>query len=238
MAEGWARTFYNSRDWQKTREAVLARDNHLCQRCLKQDILTPANTVHHITELEQAPDRGLDIDNLETICPACHNLVHPNKGFGHKEFKKQINVVLGYPGAGKKEYVRSRMGDYDIILDADILTAAITQREIHDRTGSGEYAFWLANDMMSRTIKDIRAKGYVFDTCWIIRTRPNDEEYHALRAARTKFYWMDASREVCLERLKAQGREDAAEAFDRCDEFMREYGARVTRIPPGRFSGE
>ena len=226
------KAFYNSATWQRIREAVLARDNHLCQNCLRQGILTPANVVHHIKKLEDAPNKALDMDNLETICTACHNLVHPDKGFGYKDLRKRINVILGYPGAGKTTYVKNQMGEYDIMLDADILTAAITQREVHDQAGSGEHAFWMANDMMSRAIRDVRTKGYVFDTLWIVRTRPSDEEYHALRAARARLYWLDVNREVCLKRLVTQGREDAAAAFARCDEFMRRYGARVVRIPP------
>jgi 5-methylcytosine-specific restriction protein A len=226
------KAFYNSASWALTRKAVLARDKHLCQTCLQKGILTPASTVHHKVPIEDAPEKALDMDNLETICRACHNLVHPEKSFGYKDLRKRIIVILGYPGAGKTTYVKQRMGDYDIILDVDILTAAITQREVHDRTGSGEHAFWMASDMVSRVIRDVRAKGYVFDTLWIIRTRLSDEEYHALRAARARLYWIDASREVCMERLRAQGREDAAEAFDKCNEFMRRYGAKISRIPP------
>ena len=230
--EAGRRAFYKSQAWGLTRKAVLARDKHLCQRCLHKGILTTTNTVHHITPLEDAPDKALDTDNLESICPACHNLVHPTKGFGNKDLRRRIVAVLGYPAAGKTTYVRSRMGEYDIVLDTDILTAAITQRDIHDQLGGGRNAFWMASDIVTHIIKTVRAKGYAFDTLWVIRTRLSDEEFHALRAARARLYWLDVDRETCAERLKAQGREDVAEAFDKCDKFMREYGRRIERIKP------
>lgn len=230
--EAGRRAFYKSQAWAFTRKAVLARDKHLCQRCLRKGILTTTNTVHHITPLEDAPDKALDTDNLESICPACHNLVHPTKGFGNKDLRRRIVAVLGYPAAGKTTYVRSRMGEYDIVLDTDILTAAITQRDIHDQSGGGRNAFWMASDIVTHIIKTVRAKGYAFDTLWVIRTRLSDEEFHALRAARARLYWLDVDRETCAERLKAQGREDVAEAFDKCDKFMREYGRRIERIEP------
>lgn len=230
MTDQERKAFYHSQAWLRTREAVLARDNHLCQRCLRQGYVTPANTVHHIEELEEAPERALDIDNLESVCPACHNLLHPGKGFGHKDLRKRIVVVLGYPASGKTTYVSRMMGEHDIVLDLDRLVSAMTGREPHDRAGSGMYAVAIADDLMSHVIRDVRAKGYVFDTLWIVRTRLSDEEFHALRAARARLYWLDVDRETCAERLKAQGREDVAEAFDKCDEFMREHGQRIERV--------
>ncbi|MED1786498.1 HNH endonuclease signature motif containing protein [Brevibacillus laterosporus] len=87
--------FYNSVAWKKCRAFVLLRDNCLCQQCLKKKKLTQANTVHHIVALEEAPDLALDPDNLESICPSCHNKEHPEKGSRktRKSKKKQIRVI-------------------------------------------------------------------------------------------------------------------------------------------------
>ncbi|GAB5880318.1 hypothetical protein JMUB7530_27730 [Staphylococcus aureus] len=40
--------FYHSKAWKKLREIALDRDNYLCQMCLREDIVTDANIVHHI----------------------------------------------------------------------------------------------------------------------------------------------------------------------------------------------
>lgn len=74
-----AAEFYHSPAWIATRQAVLARDHYLCQRCLKQGRITPADTVHHIVELREDWSRRLDMTNLVSLCAACHNAVHGRK---------------------------------------------------------------------------------------------------------------------------------------------------------------
>lgn len=71
-----AKRFYGSAAWRRARDAVLIRDNGLCQPCLRRKRITPANTVHHKDPLRKAWDKALDLDNLEAICPACHNREH------------------------------------------------------------------------------------------------------------------------------------------------------------------
>jgi len=68
---------------------VLVRDHYLCQSCKRNGRLTVANTVHHIKELKNHPELALDMDNLETICPTCHNREHPEKGMREREQKKK-----------------------------------------------------------------------------------------------------------------------------------------------------
>lgn len=88
-----ARAFYKSKAWKQCREVVLQRDHHLCQPCLKMQRVTAANTVHHIKPLEEHPELALDIDNLESICPSCHNKEHPEKG-SNKEVPQRRSVVV------------------------------------------------------------------------------------------------------------------------------------------------
>ncbi|MBA4543843.1 HNH endonuclease [Thermoactinomyces daqus] len=90
-----AKPFYQSRAWQRCRAAVLARDNHLCQVCLKKGRLTPANTVHHIEHLTDNPSRALDESNLISICATCHNKLHPEKGQGKpkQQRKRKARVI-------------------------------------------------------------------------------------------------------------------------------------------------
>lgn len=92
--EEWAKKFYNSKEWKECREYVLVRDHYLCQLCLSNSRVTAANTVHHKIPLLEAPERALDPDNLESICPECHNKEHPERGLGHKkEVSRPAKVV-------------------------------------------------------------------------------------------------------------------------------------------------
>lgn len=57
--------------WQKIRARILRRDKGLCQECLRNDRLTVATQVDHITPLHLG---GRDNDeNLQCLCKACHD---------------------------------------------------------------------------------------------------------------------------------------------------------------------
>jgi len=223
--------FYNAPAWRACRKAILARDNYICQHCLQENKITPADVVHHIKSLEEYPELALDPENLISLCNLCHNRKHPENPYFAKLHRK-IVVVLGYPASGKTTYVENIMTGQDIVLDLDRLVTAMTYKEAHDRTGSAFHAVKIADDMITETIKNIRTKGYSFDTLYIVRTKLTDEEIGSLRAARAKLCWLDVGKDTCLERLRSQGREDIAEiAFAKCDEFLAKHGRRLRKIP-------
>lgn len=68
--------FYISREWKRVRQAALVRDHHLCQECLKHNIIKSAEIVHHIIEIKVDWNRRLDITNCESVCKSCHNKLH------------------------------------------------------------------------------------------------------------------------------------------------------------------
>lgn len=93
--------FYKSSEWRSVRQFVLERDHYLCQECRRNGIVKQGNTVHHKVHLRDDWSKRLDVDNLETICPQCHNKEHFEKGFSKakkhrkKEEKKSGVVVFG-----------------------------------------------------------------------------------------------------------------------------------------------
>jgi 5-methylcytosine-specific restriction protein A len=54
----------------------------LCERCLAEDIITPADDVHHIVSFMKAKDmlsmKGLayNPENLQSLCRSCHQKLH------------------------------------------------------------------------------------------------------------------------------------------------------------------
>ena len=64
--------FYHKPAWRKLRLLALQRDHYLCQACLRGGKITPATEVHHIRELEDFPELGLELSNLESLCWNCH----------------------------------------------------------------------------------------------------------------------------------------------------------------------
>lgn len=89
-----AKTFYNSTAWLRCRKLALIRDNYLCQKCLKENKITTADMVHHIRSLEDYPELALVLENLESLCNACHNMEHPEKGGGKKKEISKVRVLV------------------------------------------------------------------------------------------------------------------------------------------------
>jgi len=72
--------FYNSAAWHNTRKAYIKKVGGLCERCLANGIITPAEIVHHIIPLNKTnvydPNVSLSQDNLMALCRKCHAEVH------------------------------------------------------------------------------------------------------------------------------------------------------------------
>ena len=81
--------FYKLKAWIRTRAWVLARDNHLCQHCLRKKKLKKAVTVHHIKPRSLFPELALDVTNLVSLCFSCHNKIHFKKKVGLQEVVKE-----------------------------------------------------------------------------------------------------------------------------------------------------
>ena len=80
--------FYKTTGWKQARKAALARDNYLCQDCLKMGYVVPAQTVHHIIPIKIMWQLRLIIDNMICLCESCHQQRH--RKLNEKEIKKML----------------------------------------------------------------------------------------------------------------------------------------------------
>lgn len=90
-----ANPFYQTKAWKLKRKEALARDNYLCRRCLEKNLLTPADTVHHVQLIEAYPWLALELDNLLSLCAACHNALHGHRGTPQPERRYRARVIKG-----------------------------------------------------------------------------------------------------------------------------------------------
>ena len=71
----FAKDFYFSPAWRKTRDYIFRRDMGLCVRCGK-----PGEIVHHKVHLTPRNINDMEIalsaDNLELLCRDCHAAAH------------------------------------------------------------------------------------------------------------------------------------------------------------------
>ena len=86
--------FYTTAAWVKTRNYVMARDNHLCQWCLRDNRLASADLVHHIKHLYKFPELGLDTENLISLCEICHGKAHRRRWKNpSKTVKRRARII-------------------------------------------------------------------------------------------------------------------------------------------------
>ena len=91
MARPFARSFYRSDLWAKTREYILLRDAYLCQICG-----APAEEVHHKIHLTPQnimdPKVSVNPDNLVSLCRDCHFAQHKaDKARGNADRKAKAS---------------------------------------------------------------------------------------------------------------------------------------------------
>lgn len=63
---------YNTGTWKRLRLAKL-KDQPLCEACLRREVIEPAVAVDHIIAIEKGGEPFPPLDQLMSMCSACHN---------------------------------------------------------------------------------------------------------------------------------------------------------------------
>lgn len=70
---------YDSAKWKRKAAHIMKRDGYMCVRCKRYGKMRPARVVHHIQHVDEFPELAYTDSNLESLCVACHNRMHPEK---------------------------------------------------------------------------------------------------------------------------------------------------------------
>lgn len=79
----FAKGFYNSQAWKNTSKAYAKSKGNLCELCMAQGLVSPAEIVHH--KIFLTPDNindtsiTLDWNNLQCVCRECHSKIHDRR---------------------------------------------------------------------------------------------------------------------------------------------------------------
>lgn len=85
---------YKNRQWQVVRAIAMARDNGLCLVCLSDKRIRPADMVHHIVEVAEDKRTAYDVDNLISLCNACHANVHAAYTDSRESERRRLRSLL------------------------------------------------------------------------------------------------------------------------------------------------
>lgn len=76
----FAKAFYNSPGWKRTRQAYARSVGGLCEPCMKRGLFNAGEIVHHKIVLTPEniddPTVTLNWNNLELVCRECHAAYH------------------------------------------------------------------------------------------------------------------------------------------------------------------
>ncbi len=99
----YAKKFYLSQAWRKTRDAYAKSQNGLCERCKQagdivhhKQYITPKNISNPLITLDWA--------NLELLCQDCHNKEHTKKQNSRYAIDEFGNILP--PGCVKNKHPR------------------------------------------------------------------------------------------------------------------------------------
>ena len=245
MAKPFAKTLYNSKEWEKVRQAVLVRDKGMCQM---PGCYHPAEEVHHIIELtsENVGDAeiALNMDNLISVCKDCHFRIHREKIL--KSFKRRarrrildrngnyfdeagmltqmkVHIVYGAPAAGKNRYVAEHRCDTDLVVDLDAIQMAIG----HDRYGDANNLLDLSIYLREQIYQLIERRDEMIDcrNVWVIATLPKKKQREELaERLRADLILVDTPQQTCIEHAKADPkREDKQIAIAIIEEYFEKF---------------
>ncbi|MDY4128685.1 HNH endonuclease [Peptostreptococcus porci] len=208
------RNKYITSKWEKKRKNILKRDDYLCVECKRKGIRRDAEMVHHINPADKYPELFLENDNLISLCNVCHNKMHNRNNNtlsklgrkyqllywdkrGHNNMTK-IKFVVGAPCSGKSTYVKSHMGDNDIVFDYDEISKSITNCNLHDNNPNAHKYLYEFKKIFLKLLEMEND----FDTAWIVTTKMYPY-YYDYFLYDPEIIFLDTTKEECIRRLNA-----------------------------------
>lgn len=124
----YAKGFYQSAAWKRTRQTVIKRANGLCERCKAAGLYVPGVIVHHKEYItpNNVHDASVTLDpaNLEYLCEDCHNKEHKAKPNTRYRFDSDGKLL---PPKGEERRTTPPGG---LILDAPTRTEGDTSKKL------------------------------------------------------------------------------------------------------------
>lgn len=194
-------TFYSSQKWVNFRLKLINDRGNTCERC-KEFIARSIDIIGHHT-IELTPENvhdymiSLNPELVELICFDCHNEEHQRFGY---ENKKRVFLVYGPPMSGKTTLVKHRMKRGDLIIDLDLLSAAISFLPQYDKPDN---LFSNVMGVHNQLIDNVKTRMGKWHNAWVVGGYA--DKFKRERMANmlgAELIFCNVAREVCIANLE------------------------------------
>ncbi len=221
------RAWYKTAAWAKLRTGQL-HCMPICENCLlADDVVTPAEVVHH-----RQPHRGIrelffDHGNLESVCKTCHDgeiQRGERSGWQRQVWRIEgqtisarvimpmgllpsaipLTMVCGAPGSGKSTYVACRKGLDDVVIDIDLILAELSGTEVRTverRDAFIEEAFIARNKRLASLARESGDH-----SAWFVVGAPGASvrQRWAEQLKPSRIVVFETPQHICEQRIRAQ----------------------------------
>lgn len=104
LKENKAYKIYKCAEFRHLKKRILEENNYECVMCKDNNMITRADTVHHIMEVKNHPELAFEefyIDedgnkqkNLIPLCFNCHNAIHKRYGYRPNQTKDKVEEFV------------------------------------------------------------------------------------------------------------------------------------------------
>lgn len=201
--------FYQSQEWRKFRQVVIAErinkeDGILYDEYSGKPILKPYEIIlHHKIELTitNVNDRSISLnpENIMIVSPKSHNEIHNRWGGRLEKYQRKVYYVYGAPCAGKNTFVRNSMNEGDLVLDIDSLWQCLSGLERYKKPNELKNLVFAAYQDILDLIK--MRTGYWQQAFVIEGGALANERKRRIENLGAESIFIDSDKETCLNRL-------------------------------------
>lgn len=202
--------FYTSREWKQLAYKLKIERGGKCERSGEVFADLSQLIAHHRIPLTEDnidnPSISLNPDNIEIISFKEHNKEH--RRFGHS---KRIYIVYGSPLSGKNTYVKQVMQWGDLVVDIDMLWAAISYQDLYVKPNPLRFNVFRLRDNL---LDQVKTRYGQFYDAWVIQSLP--DKYERDRLAQTlgaELIYCEATKEECFKRRIESGKPESWDKY-------------------------